>query len=128
MYEHDGEPFNLSTAPVLVQQEVKQQDFFIGTVRVNGRMDWPMLDSAVGQAFKVSLNRHLDCEKARLHSKVDILLMQMYPKNVICLNLNDKVGCRVLCRVMSTNRTRINTGPLFFSVRTWFWLEFNLYL
>uniref|UniRef100_A0A8C7SJD0 Neuron navigator 1 n=1 Tax=Oncorhynchus mykiss TaxID=8022 RepID=A0A8C7SJD0_ONCMY len=51
--EHDGEPFNLSTAPVLVQQEVKQQDFFIGTVRVNGRMDWPMLDSAVGQAFKV---------------------------------------------------------------------------
>uniref|UniRef100_A0A8C7DBI4 Neuron navigator 1 n=1 Tax=Oncorhynchus kisutch TaxID=8019 RepID=A0A8C7DBI4_ONCKI len=51
--KYDGEPFNLSTAPVLVQQEVKQQDFFIGTVRVNGRMDWPMLDSAVGQAFKV---------------------------------------------------------------------------
>uniref|UniRef100_A0A8P4K3Y7 Neuron navigator 1 n=1 Tax=Dicentrarchus labrax TaxID=13489 RepID=A0A8P4K3Y7_DICLA len=35
------------------QQEVKQQDFFVGTVRVNGRMDWPMLDSAVSQAFKV---------------------------------------------------------------------------
>ncbi|XP_031680619.1 neuron navigator 1 isoform X5 [Oncorhynchus kisutch] len=35
------------------KDEVKQQDFFIGTVRVNGRMDWPMLDSAVGQAFKV---------------------------------------------------------------------------
>uniref|UniRef100_A0A674AIZ2 Neuron navigator 1 n=1 Tax=Salmo trutta TaxID=8032 RepID=A0A674AIZ2_SALTR len=51
--KYDGESFNLSTAPVLVQQEVKQQDFFIGTVRVNGRMDWPMLDSAVGQAFKV---------------------------------------------------------------------------
>uniref|UniRef100_A0A3Q3DPV7 Neuron navigator 1 n=1 Tax=Hippocampus comes TaxID=109280 RepID=A0A3Q3DPV7_HIPCM len=34
-------------------QEVKQQDFFLGTVRVNGRMDWPMLDSAVSQAFKV---------------------------------------------------------------------------
>uniref|UniRef100_A0A3B3C3J0 Neuron navigator 1 n=1 Tax=Oryzias melastigma TaxID=30732 RepID=A0A3B3C3J0_ORYME len=33
--------------------EVKQQDFFIGTVRVNGRMDWVMLDSAVSQAFKV---------------------------------------------------------------------------
>uniref|UniRef100_A0A671YUT8 Neuron navigator 1 n=1 Tax=Sparus aurata TaxID=8175 RepID=A0A671YUT8_SPAAU len=33
--------------------EVKQQDFFVGTVRVNGRMDWPMLDSAVSQAFKV---------------------------------------------------------------------------
>uniref|UniRef100_A0A8C7NPL3 Neuron navigator 1 n=1 Tax=Oncorhynchus mykiss TaxID=8022 RepID=A0A8C7NPL3_ONCMY len=47
---------NLLTYPVLlvlVQQEVKQQDFFIGTVRVNGRMDWPMLDLAVGQAFKV---------------------------------------------------------------------------
>ncbi|KAM7402483.1 hypothetical protein PAMP_017719 [Pampus punctatissimus] len=35
------------------KDEVKQQDFFIGTVRVNGRMDWPMLDSAVSQAFKV---------------------------------------------------------------------------
>uniref|UniRef100_G3NMV0 Neuron navigator 1 n=1 Tax=Gasterosteus aculeatus aculeatus TaxID=481459 RepID=G3NMV0_GASAC len=34
-------------------QEVKQKDFFVGTVRVNGRMDWPMLDSAVSQAFKV---------------------------------------------------------------------------
>uniref|UniRef100_A0A8D0AF11 Neuron navigator 1 n=1 Tax=Sander lucioperca TaxID=283035 RepID=A0A8D0AF11_SANLU len=33
--------------------EVKQQDFFVGTVRVNGRMDWSMLDSAVSQAFKV---------------------------------------------------------------------------
>uniref|UniRef100_A0A3B4Z6Q6 Neuron navigator 1 n=1 Tax=Stegastes partitus TaxID=144197 RepID=A0A3B4Z6Q6_9TELE len=37
----------------LYQQEVKQQDFFVGTVRVNGRMDWVMLDSAVSQAFKV---------------------------------------------------------------------------
>ncbi|XP_029989942.1 neuron navigator 1 isoform X2 [Sphaeramia orbicularis] len=35
------------------KDDVKQQDFFIGTVRVNGRMDWPMLDSAVSQAFKV---------------------------------------------------------------------------
>uniref|UniRef100_A0A8C4IFC9 Neuron navigator 1 n=1 Tax=Dicentrarchus labrax TaxID=13489 RepID=A0A8C4IFC9_DICLA len=35
------------------KDEVKQQDFFVGTVRVNGRMDWPMLDSAVSQAFKV---------------------------------------------------------------------------
>uniref|UniRef100_A0A3B5MAR2 Neuron navigator 1 n=1 Tax=Xiphophorus couchianus TaxID=32473 RepID=A0A3B5MAR2_9TELE len=33
--------------------EAKPQDFFIGTVRVNGRMDWVMLDSAVSQAFKV---------------------------------------------------------------------------
>ncbi|KAF7669916.1 hypothetical protein LDENG_00110540 [Lucifuga dentata] len=35
------------------KDEVKHQDFFIGTVRVNGRMDWPMLDSAISQAFKV---------------------------------------------------------------------------
>ncbi|KAJ3602952.1 hypothetical protein NHX12_030696 [Muraenolepis orangiensis] len=35
------------------KEEVKQQDFFVGTVRVNGRMDWPMLDSAVSQALKV---------------------------------------------------------------------------
>ncbi|XP_068598079.1 neuron navigator 1 [Brachionichthys hirsutus] len=35
------------------KDEVKQQDFFVGTVRVNGRMDWLMLDSAVSQAFKV---------------------------------------------------------------------------
>ncbi|XP_061687245.1 neuron navigator 1 isoform X2 [Syngnathoides biaculeatus] len=35
------------------KDEVKQQDFFLGTIRVNGRMDWPMLDSAVSQAFKV---------------------------------------------------------------------------
>ncbi|XP_034440376.1 neuron navigator 1 isoform X3 [Hippoglossus hippoglossus] len=38
---------------VFKDQEVKQQDFFVGTVRVNGRMDWTMLDSAVSQAFKV---------------------------------------------------------------------------
>ncbi|KAM7005961.1 neuron navigator 1 [Tautogolabrus adspersus] len=37
----------------VLKDEVKQQDFFMGTVRVNGRMDWPMLDSAVSQAFKV---------------------------------------------------------------------------
>uniref|UniRef100_A0A3Q3RPY2 Neuron navigator 1b n=1 Tax=Mastacembelus armatus TaxID=205130 RepID=A0A3Q3RPY2_9TELE len=36
-----------------LKNEVKQQDFFVGTVRVNGRMDWTMLDSAVSQAFKV---------------------------------------------------------------------------
>ncbi|XP_016524375.1 neuron navigator 1 isoform X14 [Poecilia formosa] len=35
------------------KDEAKRQDFFIGTVRVNGRMDWVMLDSAVSQAFKV---------------------------------------------------------------------------
>ncbi|XP_075317706.1 neuron navigator 1 isoform X1 [Odontesthes bonariensis] len=38
---------------VFKDQDVKQQDFFVGTVRVNGRMDWIMLDSAVSQAFKV---------------------------------------------------------------------------
>ncbi|XP_051930956.1 neuron navigator 1 isoform X2 [Hippocampus zosterae] len=38
---------------LIFKDEVKQQDFFLGTVRVNGRMDWPMLDSAVSQAFKV---------------------------------------------------------------------------
>ncbi|XP_019713386.1 LOW QUALITY PROTEIN: neuron navigator 1-like [Hippocampus comes] len=38
---------------LVFKDEVKQQDFFLGTVRVNGRMDWPMLDSAVSQAFKV---------------------------------------------------------------------------
>lgn len=36
------------------RQEAKQHDFFVGTVRVNGRMDWSMLDSAVSQAFKVA--------------------------------------------------------------------------
>uniref|UniRef100_A0A8C6LY94 Neuron navigator 1 n=1 Tax=Nothobranchius furzeri TaxID=105023 RepID=A0A8C6LY94_NOTFU len=44
-----GSPGDFISSP----QEVKQQDFFIGTVRVNGRMDWVMLDSAVSQAFKV---------------------------------------------------------------------------
>ncbi|XP_037831343.1 neuron navigator 1 isoform X4 [Kryptolebias marmoratus] len=39
------------------KDEVKQQDFFIGTVRVNGRMDWVMLDSAVSQAFKVYITK-----------------------------------------------------------------------
>uniref|UniRef100_A0A3P9B0T1 Neuron navigator 1 n=1 Tax=Maylandia zebra TaxID=106582 RepID=A0A3P9B0T1_9CICH len=40
-------------ADLRVFKDVKQQDFFVGTVRVNGRMDWVMLDSAVSQAFKV---------------------------------------------------------------------------
>ncbi|XP_024915873.1 neuron navigator 1 isoform X10 [Cynoglossus semilaevis] len=39
------------------KDEVKQQDFFVGTVRVNGRMDWNMLDSAVSQAFKVYITK-----------------------------------------------------------------------
>ncbi|XP_058487380.1 neuron navigator 1 isoform X2 [Solea solea] len=39
------------------KEEVKQQDFFVGTVRVNGRMDWTMLDSAVSQAFKVYITK-----------------------------------------------------------------------
>ncbi|XP_040890015.1 neuron navigator 1 isoform X4 [Toxotes jaculatrix] len=39
------------------KDEVKQQDFFVGTVRVNGRMDWTMLDSAVSQAFKVYITK-----------------------------------------------------------------------
>ncbi|CAB1457603.1 unnamed protein product [Pleuronectes platessa] len=42
---------------VFKDQEVKQQDFFAGTVRVNGRMDWTMLDSAVSQAFKVYITK-----------------------------------------------------------------------
>lgn len=65
-YEHDRKPLYdlLPAAPI--QQEVKQQDFFIGTVRVNGRMDWPMLDSAVSQAFKVrqisqAVELHVEC-------------------------------------------------------------------
>ncbi|XP_028302977.1 neuron navigator 1 isoform X10 [Gouania willdenowi] len=41
----------------VLKEEVKQQDFFIGTVRVNGRMDWVMLDSAVSQAFKVYITK-----------------------------------------------------------------------
>uniref|UniRef100_A0A3B3VE39 Neuron navigator 1 n=1 Tax=Poecilia latipinna TaxID=48699 RepID=A0A3B3VE39_9TELE len=41
------------TVQSLTGREAKRQDFFIGTVRVNGRMDWVMLDSAVSQAFKV---------------------------------------------------------------------------
>uniref|UniRef100_A0A3Q1HCS6 Neuron navigator 1 n=1 Tax=Acanthochromis polyacanthus TaxID=80966 RepID=A0A3Q1HCS6_9TELE len=40
-------------ADLHIFKDVKQQDFFVGTVRVNGRMDWVMLDSAVSQAFKV---------------------------------------------------------------------------
>ncbi|KAK2915357.1 hypothetical protein Q8A73_005951 [Channa argus] len=39
------------------KDEVKQQDFFVGKVRVNGRMDWTMLDSAVSQAFKVYITK-----------------------------------------------------------------------
>uniref|UniRef100_A0A8D0AIW7 Neuron navigator 1 n=1 Tax=Sander lucioperca TaxID=283035 RepID=A0A8D0AIW7_SANLU len=43
----------ICVADLHVFKDVKQQDFFVGTVRVNGRMDWSMLDSAVSQAFKV---------------------------------------------------------------------------
>ncbi|XP_075881069.1 neuron navigator 1 isoform X3 [Nelusetta ayraudi] len=39
------------------KDEAKQHDFFVGTVRVNGRMDWSMLDSAVSQAFKVYITK-----------------------------------------------------------------------
>ncbi|KAI1893058.1 hypothetical protein AGOR_G00139970 [Albula goreensis] len=36
----------------LFKDEVKQQDFFIGLVKINGKMDWPSLDAAVTQTFK----------------------------------------------------------------------------
>ncbi len=36
---------------------MKQLEFFIGTVKISGRTDWFSLDSAVIQAFKVSLLR-----------------------------------------------------------------------
>lgn len=39
------------------KDDVKQQEFFIGTIRLNGRMDWSMLDSAVSQAFKVYITK-----------------------------------------------------------------------
>ncbi|KAG9352824.1 hypothetical protein JZ751_017400 [Albula glossodonta] len=34
------------------KDEVKQLEFFIGWVRINGRTDWAMLDIAISQAFK----------------------------------------------------------------------------
>ncbi|KAG5837765.1 hypothetical protein ANANG_G00216130 [Anguilla anguilla] len=36
----------------LFKDEVKQQDYFIGTVKINGKTDWVALDTAVSQAFK----------------------------------------------------------------------------
>lgn len=54
LIKHNKNAYISPICCTLCQQEVKQQDFFVGTVRVSGRMDWPMLDSAVSQAFKVS--------------------------------------------------------------------------
>ncbi|XP_030632950.1 neuron navigator 1 [Chanos chanos] len=34
------------------KDEVKQQDFFIGLVKMSGRTDWSSLDSSISQAFK----------------------------------------------------------------------------
>ncbi|XP_028853272.1 neuron navigator 1 isoform X1 [Denticeps clupeoides] len=36
----------------IFREEVKQQDFFIGAVRIAGRTDWAQLDAAVTQAFR----------------------------------------------------------------------------
>ncbi|XP_051986405.1 neuron navigator 1-like isoform X1 [Xyrauchen texanus] len=36
----------------IFQDEVKQQEFFIGSVKISGRTDWFALDSAVSWAFK----------------------------------------------------------------------------
>ncbi|XP_064156159.1 neuron navigator 1-like isoform X3 [Anguilla rostrata] len=36
----------------LFKDEVKQQDYFIGTVKINGKTDWVALDTVVSQAFK----------------------------------------------------------------------------
>ncbi|XP_077053868.1 neuron navigator 1 isoform X6 [Siphateles boraxobius] len=40
----------------LFKDEVKQLEFFIGTVKISGRTDWFALDSAVMQAFKEYLS------------------------------------------------------------------------
>ncbi|XP_036388972.1 neuron navigator 1-like isoform X2 [Megalops cyprinoides] len=34
------------------KDEVKQQDFFIGSVKLHGKTDWAVLDAAIGQVFK----------------------------------------------------------------------------
>nr|XP_015197653.1 PREDICTED: neuron navigator 1 isoform X2 [Lepisosteus oculatus] len=36
----------------IFKDDVKQQDFFIGSVKINAKTDWTMLDKAVIQAFK----------------------------------------------------------------------------
>uniref|UniRef100_A0A3B3SIB2 Neuron navigator 1 n=1 Tax=Paramormyrops kingsleyae TaxID=1676925 RepID=A0A3B3SIB2_9TELE len=38
------------------KDEVKQQDFFIGSIKVNGKTDWTVLDAAICQAFKDYIN------------------------------------------------------------------------
>uniref|UniRef100_A0A3B3SHE1 Neuron navigator 1 n=1 Tax=Paramormyrops kingsleyae TaxID=1676925 RepID=A0A3B3SHE1_9TELE len=35
---------------------IKQQDFFIGSIKVNGKTDWTVLDAAICQAFKDYIN------------------------------------------------------------------------
>uniref|UniRef100_A0A3B4T428 Neuron navigator 1 n=1 Tax=Seriola dumerili TaxID=41447 RepID=A0A3B4T428_SERDU len=89
-YEHRSK----SLCCTSYQQEVKQQDFFVGTVRVNGRMDWTMLDSAVSQAFKVRLsklhfitNSNMSCEFAGSH-QLRCLLILTFPS--LCPGLKEK--------------------------------------
>ncbi|KAJ8393586.1 hypothetical protein AAFF_G00060590 [Aldrovandia affinis] len=36
----------------LFKEEVKQQDFFIGAVKVNGKTEWAALDTAISQTFE----------------------------------------------------------------------------
>ncbi|XP_061112794.1 neuron navigator 1-like isoform X4 [Conger conger] len=41
----------------LFKDEVKQQDYFIGSVKVNGKTDWAGLDADVSQAFQDYISR-----------------------------------------------------------------------
>ncbi|TRY82190.1 hypothetical protein DNTS_000383, partial [Danionella cerebrum] len=38
--------------PQLPREQVKQQDFYIGSVRIHSRTDWSALDSEIGTAFR----------------------------------------------------------------------------
>uniref|UniRef100_A0A8C9W8S8 Neuron navigator 1 n=1 Tax=Scleropages formosus TaxID=113540 RepID=A0A8C9W8S8_SCLFO len=51
------QPLILSSVPSVIVQEVKQQDFFIGLVKVNSKTDWAVLDAAISQAFKEYINK-----------------------------------------------------------------------
>lgn len=37
----------------MYNQEVRQQDFYIGSVRINGKTEWSTLDTDISTAFRV---------------------------------------------------------------------------
>lgn len=53
---HNVGSFYVKDHPLVLFQDTKQQDFYLGSVPVSARTEWTSLDSLIAKTFKVRLS------------------------------------------------------------------------